>query len=194
MLGHRLAGRRRQVGPVEPGLAVDVRSDVAHADERVGRALGHRHVAPAARTRGPGTRSRSSSRGSGSPPRSSRPPARPRARRARACRAIASSCPGSQSTTIGVVSQPWISLSHASSSSRAGSEGWAPSLAAANAPGDDAQRSASSRGRPSSSPTVEPRGERIAGAGRSRPGRSRRRGAGDLLAVLEQQRRRSRRR
>ena len=65
VLGDRRARRRRQVGPVEPGLAVDVRRDVARADERAAprRRRPARRRGP--RARAPAARSRSSSRASG---------------------------------------------------------------------------------------------------------------------------------
>ena len=72
-------------------------------------------------------------------------------------------------------------FSQASSSSAVGSEGCAPSVAAANAPAAHARRSASSCGRPSSSATDEAGRERVAGAGAVDRDDRRRRGAGDLL-------------
>ena len=62
--------------------------------------------------------------------------------------AIASSWPGSQSMTIGVLT------ASASTSSAVGSEVWAPKREAASAPAAHARRSDSSRARPSSSETT----------------------------------------
>ena len=99
--------------------------------------------------------------------------------------AIASSWPGSQSRRIGVAHSR---ASIASTSAAVGSDGCAPGRDAASAPAAQARRSASSRGRPSSSETTRQAVNASPAAVPSTASTGGGVGARDLLPVLEQHR------
>ena len=173
----------RQLGPVEPGLAVDVGGDEAAR----GRAGGRRPPRPA----------------------TSAAPASSSTRIAFAVVFSSVWLPGdrgdAEQLELGarkreqerdrvVVARVAVdedrgrrhAASIASTSAAVGSEGCAPKREAASAPAAHARRSASSRGRPSSSETTRHAVKASPAAVPSTASTARRRGARDLPAVLEQ--------
>ena len=183
MLVLRATRRRRQVGPVEPGLAVHVRRDVALRARTGGRrpAYTGMSVRPASSST---RRALAVVLSSVWLPETVVTPTSSTSGEASASRsAIASSWPGSQSRMMGVGVMRRVLPA---SSAAVGREGCAPRREAASAPAAHARASASPRSRPSSSETTRQRGERVTGCGAvhsldARGGRAR-----DLDAVLEE--------